>query len=640
MRWRHVFAAGALLVALAPHGARAGGLLIGDDDGVVGPERLAAEVEIRGQVATTQVELAFRSAGGRLRFAFPVPEAANVVGFAVHDGGAWREGTLSREDAPTVDDLGGGDGGGPSPAVRAYLGANAFVAPLPPTARGELRVRLTYIEILPYAFGEVTLRHPLPSAAVLVDPALAELDVHVRLETYRRLKGYQAPGFVELERVESRDDRRLDVRYAARDFTPSGDFTLRWAVEQGELFTHLLTDHEDCEEDGFFLLVVEPRHDVRDAEIVPKYFTFVVDTSGSMSGYKMNQAIEAAEFAVTHLNPEDRFNVVTFSSSVSALFREPVTADEANRRRAAEAIRELWASGGTNIHDALMTAFASDYDRDFARIVVLLTDGQPTAGVTDPDAIVDAVTAANGSDARLFTFGVGQDVNERLLRALAAANRGEAQLLAADADIAGLLTDFFRRVDRPVLTDVSLDFGGADVHEVYPDEVTDLFAGTQLLVLGRYRGAGRASGRLEGSLRGEAQSYEVPLDFPACALDANPFLPRLWAKAKIDALIARMALAGEEDPETVAEIEALATRYGIQTRYTSYGIEPGVGDPAGPPGGATPYGGGYDRDPGGYASGGLEDEARTFGCSVPAGGAPALGPLALLLVLGRLRRRR
>lgn len=627
-----------LALVLAPLAARAGGLLLEEGTNTpTGPTELSLGVEIGGQVATTTVELTFPPTDGRRRFAFPVPGAASVVGFALRQGGDWEDASISREDATDPGDLDSGDG--LDPVLREYLGDNAFVVSLPPASGEAVALRLTYVEVLPYADGEVTLRAPMLGTD-LVDPAnLMHFLARVRLEAWRPLRGFQSPAFVDVMTVETRRDDGVDLVFEASDMAPRGDFELRYAVEQEDLYVHLLTDHERCDEDGFFLLIVEPRQDVGESEIVPKYFTFVVDTSGSMDGYKMEQARQAAALSVSHLNAEDRFNLVLFSDGVHRVFPAPVTADERRRQDATQTIEELWASGGTNIRDAMLSALDAEFDRRFARIVVLLTDGQPTVGETWPENIVRDVREANRDASRVFTFGIGEDVNVELLQALAADNRGEARMIGAQDDISGILDDFFRRIQRPVMTDVSLDYGGAQVHDVLPDDVTDLFAGSQLLVVGRYSGALQTTGHLRGQIRGQEQTYDFPLDFPDCAEGANAFLPRLWAKAKIDDLLAHIALNGEDD-ETVAQIEALATRYGIQTKYTSYGFSPGLGeDDIGAGGGgpgSVPYGSpDYDSDPdegGDYYGGDLE----TGGCQTASG--PALWPFALLLLAVRRRR--
>ena len=414
-----------------------------------------------------------------------------------------------------------------------------------------------------------------------------------------------------------------------------------------------MTTHESCDEDGYFLLIVEPKQDVDEEAIIRKYFTFVLDVSGSMDGHKLDQAKAAAHYFIEHLNNDDRFNVVTFNDRIGRLFNQPERVNDGARQRALSQIRELWASGGTNINDGLLTALDANFDPAFARIVVLLTDGRPTAGPTEPASITTNVQRANASASRIFTFGIGADVNQRLLESLAAANRGQAQMLSASNDISSALSWFFERINRPVLTDVQMSFGDVPVYHTHPElragDATDLFAGTQLFIVGRYRTGGWSHARLSGSLHGRDRIYDLPLELPACALDENPFLPRLWAKARIDALIAQMAASGVDDPEIIQEIEDLSMRYGVQSRYTRFGVSD-----AGDPNGAQPSSGAHSpRDPapysadpgssrGGYSSGALDQED---GCQAAPGSAvgqswAAIALLVLAIVVLRTRSMR
>ncbi len=629
-----------LLLCLSLMAATAHGALLETDRGLRAPDDIRVEVDLRSQVATTVVEFVFDVSGtGGGRFLFPTPESASVTGFAHRVGEDWVDATLTREDARTADDVAGDRGG--DVAVRDYLGSNAFVVRVPPSAADQVRIRLEYIEIVPYDFGEVTYTFPLAGFERLA--ARPDYRIVLDLHTERRLLTAGAPGFSSEQRVLGETRIWRKVRYAGQ--AGGRDFEFVYSVEQQDLFTHLLTHHDRCDEDGFFLLVVEPRQDVDADEIIPKYFTFVLDTSGSMDGRKLVQAKEAASFFVEHLNDHDRFNVVRFDSWAESLFRSPEDVSRQTQSAALRFIRELWATGGTNIDAALKQAFSARLERGFARIVVLLTDGQPTSGETEPQRILANMRRANTDDARLFTFGVGADVNTSLLRALAADHRGEAQLLDENADIGRLLTDFFLRINRPVMTDVALDLAAVEVYDHHPEETTDLFAGTQLFVVGRYRRGGNATAVLTGNVAGDDARYAFPVEFPGCARGANGFLPRLWAKAKIESLLDRIAREGESR-QLVAQIEALALKYGIQTEYTSYGVErsrPGSGSsqPSTPASGRSPAGsssggsgrssGGSRRSPGSYSSGALDDETSTCSTTPGRGGAwfALLGLLAV-----------
>jgi len=648
----------AALTLLAPGVAAADAFFMSADGTQIAiPSARRVEVELYEQVATTVVELTFEpeslfggdGATDPPVFVYTTPPDGSVVAAAFKDGDTWIEASVGATDmgalpvtppsgftgAPTTGwDVAGGPGG---------FGENPFWLPFFDARddQGRVVVRLTSLEIAPYENGEVRWRYPLAPPA-LIGAGAAPSVFDVRVETGRPLVGWSVPSHAAEVVETTRGARALALHLETRN--DDRDLELRYGVRAEEdVYLRLLTAHERCAEDGFFLLVVEPRQDVTEGEAVAKDFTFVVDTSGSMDGYKMAQAIEAARTFVSSLNARDRFDLVTFSDASQRLFGEQRVADTAARRAAEQHARSLYAVGGTNIDEAVRAALNSRFDPERARFVVLLTDGMPTVGETNTETLRRNVLRANEDDVRLFAFGIGDElgVDFPFLRALATENRGDATLVSPQADIAGLLTAFFDRIDRPVLTDARLDIQGVDVFDGAPEllegQTTDLFAGSQLFLLGRYRDGGPATITLEGQEGGATRTHRLEVDFPVCAEGQNPFLPRLWAKARIDALLDRIAREGETEA-LVAEVEALSLRYGVQSPYTSFGVSAPTNPVVGSSGddGSQPYDS-YSGDDG-YSSGGPEDGLT--GCSTTAvRGQPGVGVLGLLAA-GLLRRRR
>jgi Ca-activated chloride channel family protein len=222
-------------------------------------------------------------------------------------------------------------------------------------------------------------------------------------------------------------------------------------------------------------------------------------------------------------------------------------------------------------------------------MIVFITDGEPTVGETDMEVILRNLRDANRREARVFVFGVGTDVNAHLLDRIAVAHRGLSDYLTGDRDIDEAVSSFFRKVSEPILSDVGIDFGGIRVEDVYPVDVPDIFNGTQLVLLGRFRGKGRTTILLTGRVNGKREVFEFPAYFRP--EHGNDFLPRLWARRTIGYLLGEIRLHGEKE-ELVDEIVRLSTRYGIITPYTSYLV--------------------------------LEDEAHTRDFIEPLGEAPAL----------------
>ena len=649
MRWNHWLLALGLLTAFAacPRPARADGLLR-TDSALVHPTRADVNVQVFEQVATTTAELEFPCCTGTGKsFLFPVPAGASVTGFSVFRAGVWQDAEMTQDAPTTVEDVNSGSVGYPLyPNLDSYVGDGGFVIQLPDDASDEpVRVRVEFIQVLPYESGKIRYDYPLVPCADAAPAHYDSLRLQLDITSQRALDGFAAPGFGSFATIDDQTDNHLRVSYALSDFTPNLSFALAYGVvQESDLYVQLLTDHERCSEDGYFLLIVEPVQDIDESKAIPKYFSFVMDTSGSMDGYKLEQTQGAARFFVDNLNGQDRFNIVAFNELIDPLFGSPQAVSATTRQQGISFIDQQSAHDGTNIHDALLQALQAQLESNYARIVVLLTDGLPTVGITDSTQIVQDVAKANTSEARIFTFGVGYDVNKPLLTALAEDNRGEATFLTAGSDISLILSSFFQSIDRPVMTDAALSFGSVQVHDTYPDGVTDLFAGSQLFVLGRYAQPGDTEGTLSGRVLDSDKTYTYPLHFPECADGDNPFLPCLWAKAKIDSLVSEIVTTGYENPASVQTIQQLANKCGIQTPYTSYGVGNGTAGSGGAAGtggtsGSGGYGSGsYGSNPDGYRSGGLE----VGGCQLSPTHAARSGAWLAIAIAGlaHLLRRR
>jgi Ca-activated chloride channel family protein len=329
-----------------------------------------------------------------------------------------------------------------------------------------------------------------------------------------------------------------------------------------------LLSYKERTEDGFFLLLVAPKVKVDETQVIAKDVIVVLDTSGSMEGEKLDQAKDALRFILDHLNAEDRFNIVQFNTRVNTYADSLQPARRA--RDAAGWVRGLQASGSTDIDRAMLEALAMA-DRERPTIVIFLTDGLPTAGTVEPELIINDVKQAARSNMRVFTFGVGDDVNTVLLDTLARELRGTSAYVRPGERIDEQVSAFYSKVSTPVLADVKLTFQGVRVDDTYPDPLPDLFAGTQLVLVGRYTGNGPATVTLEGTVNGKQQRF-VYEDLAFRAQGGDDFIAPLWATRKIGYLLNQIRLHGESQ-EAVDEIVELSIRYGIVTPYTSFLVE-------------------------------------------------------------------
>jgi Ca-activated chloride channel family protein len=368
--------------------------------------------------------------------------------------------------------------------------------------------------------------------------------------------------------VSRRDEKHLRASWEGSEVLPDQDFTLILQEPAGELGFSFAA-HRPAGEDGTFLLLVAPAVDP-EARPIPRDIVFCLDTSGSMAGEKIEQARAALRYGVKSLGPEDRFAIVTFATEPRR-FRDGLVAAGAAEREAALAfIGGIQAVGGTCIDDALQAslAYTEGGDADRPAVVLFVTDGLPTIGEREPSVILEKARKRASSRVRLFSFGVGYDVNTNLLDRLAEELRGTRDYVVPKEDIEQKVSALVAKTTHPVMTDVVLSVEGVAVRDLYPRRLPDLFRGSELTVLGRFGAGGQAVVRIRGKIRGVAKEFVNEVAFPDRQESAG-FLGRLWAARRVGHLLDEIRLHGETG-EVKDEVVRLAKRYGILTPYTSY----------------------------------------------------------------------
>lgn len=532
-------------------------------------------VTIEDQVARTRVDQVFVNDSTYAMegtYIFPLPYDATVSQFSMWVDGQKMDGkVLSREEARAIyenivrqrrD-----------PALLEYVNRGAFQAsifPIPPKA--ERRIEIEYSQVLPADGGLIHYVYPLNTEKFSARP-LDRVSVSVEVKSKDALKAIYSPSHkVSIERD---GDYHATIGYEENSVRPDRDFDLYYSVSQGDIGVSLLT-YQPGGEDGFFLLLAAPQVEVDQSRVVSKDVIAVIDTSGSMDGEKIQQAKSALRYVLDHLNPEDRFNIVRFSTGIDSYATGLRPATE--RNQAGRFVDELRAAGNTDINRALLQALAMA-DRERPTILIFLTDGQPTTGVIEGAQIVANVKQASRANVRLFAFGIGDDVNAVLLDTLSQDNRGVTAYVRPNQRIDEEVSAFYAKISTPVLADLDLDWGGTSVLDVYPEPLPDLFAGTQLVLVGRYHGSGPATLKLSGSVNGRPQTFTYG-DLVFRSSGGADFIPRLWATRKIGYLLNQIRLRGQ-DKEAIAQIVTLAVRYGIATPYTSFLVDERVQTEAG-----------------------------------------------------------
>ena len=524
-------------------------------------------VTIKDQVATTHVDQVFINESAHEiegEYIFPLPEGASISQFAMWvDGQRLEAEVLEANKARQIyEDIVRQQR---DPALLEYAGRNAFRARIYPIpARGEKRVELEYTEVLPQDHGLIRYIYPLNTEKFSTRP-LEQVSVAVRITSRQAIKAVYSPSH-EVE-VARGDDGTVKAGYEETNVTPDKDFVLYYTVSEEDLGVNLLS-YKEGQEDGFFLLLLAPQAKLERQEVVAKDVLLVLDTSGSMRGTKLAQAKEAARYILDNLNEGDRFNIIAFGTQVNAFERglQPLT----KVNMAHSFINSLSATGGTNIYQALEEALGQA-QAGRPQVLLFLTDGLPTEGEVRMEKIIEMVNDRAKENLRLFAFGVGYDVNTTLLDTVSQGHHGTGIYVRPDEDLEHALSSFYEKISTPVLADVSIDFGSVHVLDTYPYPLPDLFAGNQLLIVGRYRQGGTATVTLRGTVNGKPMSYAFE-DIRFREKGGEELIPRLWATRKIGYLLTQIRLHGAER-ELIDEIVELSVRYGIVTPYTSFLVD-------------------------------------------------------------------
>lgn len=530
-------------------------------------------VTIQDAYAKTVVDQVFHNATPRElegTYLFPIPDGARLSHFAMSVDGKLTPAELldarqARSQYETIVRQ------RIDPGLLEYAGQNLYrarVFPIP--ANGDKRLQLSYEEVLKsdatvhhYRYGLSTEKfsaRPLDSAALSIS-----------LETRAPLKNVYSPSH-ELS-IQRLDDHHARISWEASRVKPDQNFDLYWTTAETPIGVTLLS-YKPEGQDGYFMLLAAPQLKWDGAAPQARNLTFVIDTSGSMSGEKIAQARQALIYNLRQLDAHDRFQLLSFSDTLNPLTNGFVPASSAEIGKAVQFAQSFEAVGGTDINAALVQALGAKPGQGVP-MLIFLTDGDPTVGETDFGAIMRNVRQANQQDARLFVFGVGYDVNIPFLDRLAQENHGSSEYVRPEENIEAKVSRLFARISHPVLTSPRLSWSSQPLHDLLPAQLPDLFLGGQLIVLGRYASGGKQTLSLQGTVNGQPRSFSFPDQNLASGPTAYDFLPRLWASRRIGQLLDQIRLQGQQ-AELVTEVVRLSKQYGIITEYTSFLIRDNV----------------------------------------------------------------
>ncbi|MEZ4266964.1 MAG: VIT domain-containing protein [Myxococcota bacterium] len=571
-RFTAALALAALALTAAP-AARASGLLLPRDSS----EPLAVRyhrvsVDAHDGTAVTKVEQVFTNRTGRdleATFLFPLPEGAVIVDFRLMVNGKMKTGeVLPRERAKAIYE--GIVAQMKDPALVEWMGDSLFQARIYPVpAGGDQRIELTYTQVLPFLDGAYKLVHPLRTPAS-ASRTLEDMTLTVKLANVTPLRAIYSP--THRISVQRKGEHNATIGFEQERAALDTDFVLYVSVSRADVGLQVLS-HRPPGEPGYFMVLASPREVFEGSELARKNVTFVLDTSGSMAGGKLEDARRALTWCLDQLGPGDRFNVIRFSSDVEALSEGPRPADAAHLAEARRFVAGFEAAGGTAIDAALEAALrggeGQTQTEDEPHIVLFITDGRPTVGETARDKILERAARFDQRGAtRLFALGVGDELDTLLLDRLSVAHGGTSAYLGADDDLDRQISALYSQLSHPVVTDLRLEVRNIAPYAMLPHALPDLFKGQQLVVLGRYRKAGDALVRLRGRMNGRERTWDFEAPLPE-RRDDQAFIASIWAHRQVGFLLDEIRQRGES-AELREEVVHLATRYGIVTPYTSY----------------------------------------------------------------------
>ncbi|MCI0355954.1 MAG: VWA domain-containing protein [Acidobacteria bacterium] len=537
-------------------------------------------------------------------YVFPLPQNAAVDDMTMLVGDRTVKGLIKRrEEARNIYEA--ARRGGQVAALLDQERPNIFTQSVANILPGErVRVTISYVELLKYEDGAYEFVFPMvvgpryipgdagigskgggwaldtdrvPDASRITPPVAPkgtraghDISIQVSLDAGVPIQEFRSTSHeIDFDRTTPRSAR---VNLRRERVIPNKDFILRYDVAGGRIEDAVLVHKaspakpKDLRSGGFFTLILQPPDRIPESEITPKEIVFVLDTSGSMSGFPIEKAKEAMKLALEGMHPEDTFNLITFSGDTHILFPEPVPATAENLKRAQQFLASRSGSGGTEMMKAIRAALDPSDSQEHLRVVCFMTDGYVG---NDMEIIAEVQKHPN---ARVFSFGIGSSVNRFLLDKMAEAGRGEVEYVALTDDGSAAARRFHERVRTPLLTDLEIQWNGIPIADVYPKRLPDLFSAKPVILTGRYGVPSRGLIRLRGKRAGEAFARDIRLDLPA-AEPEHDVLATLWARQRIDHLMAQDwngAQQGNMQKALQEQVTDLGLQFRLMTQFTSF----------------------------------------------------------------------
>ncbi len=549
------------------------------------------QVNVESQVAVIISRQTFNntfSSPKVAKYGFPLPGTANATNLRWKINGSWYQASF----APTPQDTTTPGPGTINEDLKSYLGETPIYFDVEDAVKADssLIVEISYVQLLPYEFGNVDFIYANNYSKVQ-STVIEKQEINFNLISPRTIDSLQMLSMHENFSITN-DGNSATLQSITYNKAATLDYHIQYCLSPDELglfsFSTLIpSDQIPDEYGGFFVYIAEPDPSEA-ADVIGKYFTIIIDRSGSMYGNKMTQAKNAASFIIENLNEGDKFNIVDFSTLVSSMSESHVSYNNDTKNTALNYISNMIATGGTDISDAFDKAILQfeNAGENTANIIIFLTDGQATIGITEENELLNHINqsvAETDSNINIYSFGIGNDVQKKVLTSISKENNGFAEFLEGDV-LEERLTNFYLKIRNPVLLNTSVSFSSSVIAETYPDLLPNLYKGQQMIVSGRYTEAVPVNVVLKGNAFGEAVTYTYALNLADSIVQEYQFLPKIWAKLKIEHLLIEYYLLDEGTPEADAiknKIIEVSMAYGVISPFTSFGDATDVQDESG-----------------------------------------------------------
>ncbi len=560
-------------------------------------EHTDVHADVAGFMASVQVTQTFVNPFDQTIeavYVFPLPERAAIYGLTMKVGDRVIVGKVKeREEARRIYEQAKAEG--KTAALLDQERPNIFTQSVANILPGEeIEVKISYVENLEYSHGEYEFVFPtvvgprfidgaavgksghgwsldtdqVPDGSRITPPLLKkgmrpgnDVSITLHIDAGMAIEKLHSPTHQVI--IERRGEEEAKVTLAPKDRIPNKDFVLRYQVAGKRPRLAFLTEKD--ERGGYFLLMLQPRLGDAQFEVAPREFVFVVDTSGSMHGFPLDQAKKLMEKCLGSLGPNDTFQVIGFAGSANFLFPKPQKATPQNVRRAIQAVGQLHGGGGTRFLPALDLALNSPRDPGRSRVVLFISDGY-----IGNEAAIIKYLYSHLEGANLFALGVGSSVNRFLIEAMARVGQGEPFYLLPNGKAEALVQRFYEYVSRPSLTDIDVDWGDLDVHDLTPPYMADLFAERPLFVVGRYDDPGKGEVKITGRYAGRPYSETIQVALPAVNHGRGSGISYLWARRKIATLMDRLYMDRSKREEIKKEVLDIALRFNLMSKFTSF----------------------------------------------------------------------